>query len=81
MTVPRPGKSGHLATPADHKDVCSVTLREAGHRHIPGLRKGAPMQLDPLDLMQGFGGQIALSAMETDHYRTFSMIRSVAPFP
>jgi hypothetical protein len=42
-------------------------LREASHGHLPGFRQAAPMALDLLNLVQGFGGHVALSAVETDY--------------
>src|SRR6185295_2749820 len=44
-------------------------LREARHGHASRLRKAASVQLDPLDLVQGLGGQVALTTLGANHHR------------
>jgi hypothetical protein len=39
------------------------------------------MELDPLDLKQSFGGQIALTAMGADHDRNILDDQERRPFP
>ena len=62
-------------------DSYGEPLSEACHSEAPELGKASPVELDPLDLMQGFGGQVALSTVGTGNDRNAFSDQERAPLP